>query len=192
MIGFSAEYKDRRVDNLLGKRGYSPAKIFYSPIKVWIIGSFIILLMILSFLIPVAPKLLPFINTFKELIFCLVLVYGIISYMVAASLNNSFIVQEEKFIVVNPNFPFKKVRIYPIQDIQQIKMSGAPWMSLAILFGPLGNNYIEVECSLGKTKYYCAGLDLDCFDENLTKLTLDDLHSELGKENIPVVFQFDE
>ena len=185
MLGFRNKFKDPRVDKiLLYRKGYSVHHIFYSPIKIWLFFSFLLMGMAL-------PLTLVFIHELDEKIAFYILIYGSISYVVAAFLNNSFVLNGDSFLVVNPNLPFKRIKEFPIKEIHQIELGHNKWLYAARIFGPLGINYVEIRSRNRIERYYCAGLELDCFDENQTQLTLDDLYFTLKRKGIPTVSPFE-
>lgn len=182
--GFASEFKDKRVDNMLRRHGYAHAKVFYSPIKIWLI--FLLYFLVIGFTVILGAVY--FLWTSYKI---WLMGYIITAYLVAAFLNNSFAIAGNKFLVVNPNFPFNRVKEYLISDIKDIKLAPDPILTYAWLFGPLGNNYVQVLSKNGKNRYCCAGLDIDCYDENLTALNLDDLHAALKEKGISVRFEYE-
>lgn len=182
--GFSSELKDRRVDSLLLKNGFSFNEIYYSPIKIWAIFYFLFLLAAFPFSIILIPIIFSKYKVF-------LILYIVSAYLVAAFLNNSFTISNGKLIVVNPNPPFRKIKEYSISKIHHISIKSNPWLLTAWLFGPLGSNYVELNFLETKKRFYCAGLDIDAYDENFTKLTLDDLHKDLIENGVKVEFGFD-
>lgn len=99
LTGISAKLKDKRIDRILKKHGYtlSNCEIFYSPITVWL------------FLLPFF--LLTIISTVSYFFFYLIylfplyfLLYFMLGYLVVGYLNNSFVITENKLLVINPNF----------------------------------------------------------------------------------------
>ncbi|WP_143473494.1 hypothetical protein [Flavilitoribacter nigricans] len=120
--------------------------------------------------------------------------YFVVAYLIAGFSNNSFAVTAHGFYVINPNYPFKKFRHSPNFKIKNIRIdqTGTFWW----LFFPMGQfggncNYVEITTIEGQRhKFLCAGLDLDAFDENDTEETLDTLHDNLKRKNIPVQFNF--
>ncbi|MEM7514093.1 MAG: hypothetical protein AAF388_24425 [Bacteroidota bacterium] len=60
--------------------------------------------------------------------------------------------------------------------------------TIGMLLFSFGGNYLEVYSSSSIKKYYCANLDIDCFDENWTELTLDSLHGSLKEKGVAVEF----
>ena len=180
MVGFSNEFKDSRVNKMLDRKGYVGTNIFYSPIKIWLFFSFLIIGMTL-------PLIFQLIHKLDVKIIFYIISYGSIAYLVAAFLNNSFALNGESFFVVNPNHPFKRLRKFPLEEIQQIEIGKNNWFYTAIMFGTLGNNYVEIRFENRIERYYCVGLEIDSFDENQTKLTIDDLYAELRNNRIPTV-----
>lgn len=177
-IGSNARYKDKRVDKILDGLGYDSYEIFYSPLVVSVTYLFMFLATggyLIFFLL-------------GQWLFILVLsvsIYACIFYLVAAYSNNSFAITSDKLIIVNPNFPFRKHVIIPLEVISSIYIGEHTtiWRSVILLFT---NNYVDVRVGNNTTRYYCIGLEADAFDENLTEKTIEDFICELRKRNVEV------
>ena len=186
LIGFSDEIKDRRVDKYLDKKGYNLAEceIFYSPISIYLFYLFYLLLLTLS-AIPI--ELYFKIYNFKHP-YCF-LIYFIVQYLVLAYLNNSYVIAQQKLIVINPNFPFQKMKVYEFGEIDKIKIDNSwPVFLITWIFLIFSSNYIEVYSRNKVRRFYSIFLAVDSFDENLTEKTLDDFSNALSKNGIKVKF----
>ncbi|MDW3646389.1 MAG: hypothetical protein R8P61_04990 [Bacteroidia bacterium] len=176
---FLKKLKDKRVDQLLLEKGIKSSQIFYSPILIWFVFLFlvpgIIGLSLLGYFLFVGGP-----NVYLAGLFLLT------SYLIAAYLNNSFAINGDKFYVINPNFPFQKLLEFELTKIHVVRIDKAKWGILFYLFGFFGRNYVEVETAKGRFRFFCSGLELDLFEENLTDLTLDDLWLSLEEKEIPV------
>ena len=179
---FFKNLKDKRVDKILSKKEIEASQIFYSPIIIWF--AFL-------FLLPgiIGLSLLGhFLLTGVANVY-LVMLFLVSSYLIAAHLNNSFAINGDKFYVINPNLPFQKLQEFEFSKIYVVRIDRAKWGWLFIMFGYYGRNYVEVETAEGKFRFFCSGIDLDMFEENLTELCLDDLCLSLEEEDIPVEFK---
>jgi hypothetical protein len=179
IIGFSAKTKDKRVDKIAIEHGYDNYEIFYSPIFIWIF--FTIYLLILSL-----PITFQFYNYWHYL-----LGYLFIGYLISSYLNNSFIITEKELLIINPNFPFTNFRTYKIDRIEKVKIDKNKWLNLLACLMIFENNYVQIYSGKKSRIYYCNGLNLDAFDENLTEKTLDDFSFSLTRKNIVVELKID-
>jgi len=174
-------FKDKRVDRLAQKRGYTPGDIFYSPISLWL-SYYLLILFTASTTVG-----LFFIDYWVE---CAIFLLG--AYLAAAYLNNSFIVTFDQLIVVNTNFPFRRTKVYNISEIEDIHISKeglVPGLLFAFFIG--SGNYVQVNTLHKSKRFYCICLDIDCYDENNTEKTLDDFHFKLRVKGIRVHFELD-
>jgi hypothetical protein len=182
MTGVSLKLDDKRVDKKLEKEGYHQSTIFYSPIQTWVL--FIVMLSATS--IPANGGVFYLLFVFP----IYTTIYFLVSYLFAAYLNNSFIITKDKkeLLVINRNFPFYKFKTYQSADIETIRIDKAffPFLSPLIFFCIVFTHYVEIQTSTGKHRFYCVGLDTDCYDENWTERTLDDLPYALP-ENVKVI-----
>jgi hypothetical protein len=179
LIGVGFNLKDKRVDKMLRSKGIMDADIFYSPIKCWLV-----LLLLLGLQMGIIVIMI--LNTVYSL---LLIPYFIISYFVNAYYNNSFALHEDKITIINPNFPFRQITTIDIQDIQCIvidrdKRKWTPWFILIFR-----QNYLLIKTNNKKMKFYCSGLEIDCYDENWTEKTIDDLETELRQKGISTDFK---
>lgn len=96
-----------------------------------------------------------------------------------------FALVEGKCCVINPNRPFRKFEVIKLNDIESVSIDKQRrgWSSFFTLFG---SNYIEVKTASGKQRFYCAYLQLDAFDENFTKQTIEDFQYALERAGIRV------
>jgi hypothetical protein len=186
LIGFSDEIKDRRIDKYLDKKGYNLAEceIFYSPISIYLFYLFYLLLLILSVL-PMGFYFLKYIFKYPYYF----LIYFIVQYLVLAYLNNSYVITQQKLIVINPNFPFQKMKVYEFGEIDKIKIDNSGLaLLISWIFLIFCSNYIEVYSTNKVRRFYSIFLEVDCFDENLTEKTLDDFANTLSKNSISLKF----
>jgi hypothetical protein len=176
--GFSAKTKDKRVDKILIKHGYNNCEIFYSPI--FFLDYFV------YFLVISLPITYQVINYWYYLPG-----YIAIGYLISAYLNNCFVITGKELLVINPNFPFDKFNRYEIENIEKIKIDKNNGIYFLLVFLIIGNNYVQINSGGKRKKYYCSGLEIDAYDENLTEKTLDDFSFALSKNNIVVEFKID-
>lgn len=181
----SMRLRDKRVDKILGKAGYSNAEIFYSPIKSTLVWISMLLLIGMPLVIGL------FIKIFSGAFLGGAFLYILISYLLNAFLNNSFALSDDALIVINPNFPFRQLTVIPIDQVEKIEIDKAGWMWLFLAFAVTGNNYLSVHTSRGGNVYFCVALEMDAYDENWTEKTIDDLHQCLKGKGIPVQFNLD-
>ena len=172
---------DRRVDSLLQKHQFFDFTIYYSPITSLAIVWGLLLLMAIPLLMNILPKI-PYWYVWVP-------GWGIFAYLLASYLNNSFAINGSKLIVVNPNFPFKRVQAYNLTEIKSIKIASAKYVYLAGLWGVFGGNYVEIETESGKRRFHCSELAVDAYDENWTKLTIDDLQEDLKQKGLKLEFK---
>lgn len=168
---------DKRVDRMLLRRDMTVDAIYYSPITAWLVTLLLFLLYfgLAAYLIIAAGYYLP------------VAIYLFLGYLVAAHMNTSFAVTDSELIAVNPDFPFSRFDVIPLSDIEHIIIDNTRrrWHYAFFVFG---DNYLLLKTKTTTLKYYCAGLELDAFDENWTDLTIDDLHYALTKRGVGVTF----
>jgi hypothetical protein len=175
LIGISARIRDKRVDKVLKKHGFSGHEIFYSPILIWLFASLYLILIFCSVL---------FLFIFHFWYFTLI--YLCVSYVVSAYFNNSFAITTEELVVVNPNFPFRRFEKFNLRLIEEIKVGQNKMLQFLPLFFIKSSNYVQVQSNGKKKRFYCSNLDLDAYDENLTEKTLYDFRDCLLKNNIIV------
>lgn len=189
MNGISFELRDQFVDKLLLKKGYKEAEIFYSPIACW----FVFLLFTITFSIPLFIYVIYIILTeipFTESLIY-VLIYFLLGYLLIAIFNKSFAVTKNELLIINAQFPFCKIRSYQFEEIKEVRISSSPLLSkLGFIFAIKGN-FLQIKTRFSKRRYYCFFLDVDCFDENWTEKTLDDLHHKLMEKKVLVKFELD-
>lgn len=171
------ELSDKRVDRVLLRKGYTDANIFYSPIGAW--------LTLLTGIIGAALISTGFILMFWSPWLLLLLPYLFIAYLLNAWHCCCFALVEGKCCIINPNWPFRKFEVIGLNDIESVSIDeqGKGWKKFFTLFG---TNYIEVKTAAGKQRFYCAYLQLDAFDENFTKQTIEDFQYALEHAGIPV------
>jgi hypothetical protein len=173
----SFKFKDKRIDRIIEKKGYSIAdcEIFYSPIKVSL--THILILLLASF---------PY--SFYVFVFPIYsLVYIVVAYLFIAHFNNSFILTNEQLIVINPNFPFQKIKTFDLLAINIIIIDNSHINKIMWILGLIHCNYIAVIIEEKKVRFYCEGLELtDDYNEhgNVTEKTLDDFNYALKEHNV--------
>lgn len=171
------ELRDKRVDQILLRKGYQDADIFYSPIGAW--------LTLFTGIIGTALLSTGFILMFWSLWLLLLLPYIFIAYLLNAWHCCCFALVEGKCCVINANWPFQKFEVIELNDIESVTIDEqrSRWKSFFTL---LSSNYIEVKTAAGIKRYDCAYLQLDAFDENFTKQTIEDFQYALERSGIPV------
>jgi len=168
---------DKRVDKLIRNSGFNPSefKLYYSPIKmIWV--DLVLLVFVSGIIFMIYEKVI-------ELIIYLP-AYLVIIYLLGAKLNNTIAVKNEFILIVNPNFPFTKLLIYNIKDINSIEVKHSPLRFLLWGFFISTGNNINIRSMGTNKKYYCTSLELNAYDENFTKLDLDDLITHLQRLGI--------
>jgi len=111
------------------------------------------------------------------------MIYGILSYLVNSFHNNSFALQDKELIAINPNFPFRRLSVISIDDIEQIEIDRGQrkWKYLFLLFE---DNYLSIKTKNTTYKFYCSGLAMDGYDEGFTEKTIEDLDNDLKQKGI--------
>ncbi|OJJ15199.1 hypothetical protein BKI52_39740 [marine bacterium AO1-C] len=172
-------FKDKRVDRLARKKGYTSYEIFYSPISLWIsyyISMLFITITSIGFF---------FIDYWLE---CAIFLLS--AYLAAAYLNHSFIVTQDKLIIVNTNFPFTKTTVYNLSEIEDIDINKSGLIpGLMFPFFILVGNYVRVNAHNKSKRFYCVCLQTECYDENHTAKTIEDLTNALGNQGLIVHFE---
>lgn len=183
--GFSLKLKDVRVDKILKSKGYdlNQITIYYSPINAHLL--FIGLILTFSL-----PPLIIYIWSSIILYYNFVAIYLIVIYLLGAYLNNSIVITDTELIIINPNSPFKKIKVYPIQEIKSIDIKSSKIWILTFPFLLVGGNFIRIYHGNHNRKYFCISLEEDAYDENWTELTIDGLISNLQNRNIKVKHNF--
>jgi hypothetical protein len=172
--------KDNRVDRMLAARGIESVDVYYSPIASWIYC-----------LIMLIGVTLPLFFQFDLLLFYpLFLIYPLSGYLVAGYLNNSFAITEKQIHIINPNFPFRQFKSYFLSEIELVTIDKTT-MKWHHIFCVLGDNYVAIKSGSNADKYFCAGLELDAFDENWTEKTIDTFDHTLRQKKVPVRFKLD-
>ncbi len=169
--------KDNRVDRLIKNSGFNPDKfrIYYSPITI-IWYDFILLVLVSGIILVIYQTLISMLIYLP--------VYSIITYSLGAKLNNSVAVSDKLIIIVNPNFPFRKILVYYVDNIDFIEIKHSLFRFLMWPFFIFTGNNINISSKGKYERYYCTSLELNVYDENFTKLDLDDLISHLRRLGI--------
>lgn len=191
VIAPSLQLKDKRIDKTLLKNGYDLKKctIFYSPIKMY----FIFLLMLFFaggfyafYAFYFLYEFVALLTSFIGVIF-IFLAYITISLLLVFKLNNSVVLTDDELVIINPNFPFKKISKYRFRDIIGVKIDNYKRFTfLTFIFLLFDSNFIQIKLKNQSKRYYCIFLNVDAFDENWTELTLDDLHYSLENKELNV------
>lgn len=178
LIGVGLKLKDKRVDKMLRAKGITEAAIYYSPIMFWL----------LFWVLMIQPALWLIVVLSSSVYGLLLIPYFITSYLLYAYHFNSFAFHNDQLIIINPNFPFRKMTILPLKDIQQatIDKSKRKWPQAFMLFS---ENYLLLQTNTCTIKYYCAGLEEDAYDENWTEKTIEDLDITLRERGVATDFK---
>lgn len=171
--------KDKRVDKMLSAHNLIDVDIFYSSISIWLLSVIIIC--------SIAHWLIFYLAYSKY--YPVIIIYFALGYFISAYLNNSFALTQDSLIVINPNFPFKNIKIYPLTNISTITIDKTNWI-WHFIFCVFGSNYIKIQTKEKSKKYFCVGLELDSFDENWTEKTLDTFYHKLEEKGVPTIFNF--
>jgi hypothetical protein len=181
----SAKLKDRRVDKVLIQNDYNleDCIIYYSPIVglLYYAGIFVAFTsgMILLLVYYACVKFTMFFSF-----------HLVIGYLLSAFLNNSFVITSKELIVINPNFPFKRFEKYDLNRIQKVVMDNS-WLILFSWIFLLSSRYVCIIDELKQRKFYCAYLERDAYDENITEKNLDDFQAHLKKLSIKTEMNLD-
>lgn len=184
MITYSDSLRDKRVDKILLNMGYEKCEIFYSPIQVWLVSWVLLLLTVPILFFYTLLNLPSFLASPKEILS--VLAYGTTGYLVISLLNRSFAITDDEFLVIDSHFPFCGVKRFKFEEVVEIKISSDWKLWSLIIFGIMGNNYVEIKTKNQKKKFYCLFLEVDCHDENWTEKTLDTLEESLKSKGVHV------
>ena len=176
----STVIRDRRVENLLIKKGYelSDCKIFYCSVKGWLFDLcilFISLMVISLYLIP------------YHYLYIYPISFGIFanfSYLIFAYLNNSFVLTAHELIIINPNLPFVRFTKFGLENISRINIGNSRVKYINWLFLQYSGNYIQVFFKNKSKKYYCTSFSLDAFDEHYTQKAIDSVYDTLKQKQI--------
>jgi hypothetical protein len=184
-VGISAKLKDRRVDKILIENDYNleECTIYYSPITGWFFY--------MGLLIAVSSAYFFFIIYYVSINFAVFLaLYCCLGYFICAFLNNSFIITSKELIVVNPNFPFRRFEKYDLNAIQKVVLDDSRLILLSWIF-LLSSRYVNVHDEVKQRKFYCAYLERDAYDENITEKNLDDFEAHLKQVGIKTEMHLD-
>jgi len=172
------------VEKILLKNGFPRSEIFHSPIWIWWMFWIVIFSMGLSFWFALLRY---FISLFSfETVIIYVIGYVVISYLIIKFLNRSFAITDGKILIVNSHPPFREFEYFNFNQIQKVKISSDWRLKILIIFGIFHTNYIQIETKFQKKRFYCLFLDVDCYDENFTEKTLDDLATSLKSKGVIV------
>ena len=172
--------KDKRVDKILAKRGYLDCEVFYSPISIWL-GYF------LMFILTGVGSVFYFMY---QLWIGYPIIYLLVAYLLMARLNNSFALAANELIIINPNFPFNKFKTYHTSEIKDVTIDSSKVLQYFLfIFIIFGVNYVEVRSHFGKKRFYCLGLEEECYDEHQTEKTIEDLEASIKAKKVIVYFE---
>lgn len=175
-------FRDKRVDRALQRQGYVDADIFYSPIQGWLFWSSVMVIGGLYMVLPLLWTVWPLVPSLL-----------LLSYLFNGYRNNNFALTADRLIIVNPNFPFRKITSVDLSDIELVTIDrdNLSWVASLIVLA-FGNNYVDVKTTNGTKRYYCAYLQQwDAHSRNLTEKSLDDFDKSLRKKGISTVFNPD-
>lgn len=170
--------KDRRIDKMAQKRGYSSYQVFCSPIVsslVFAVAMPIVTIGLSVFLLDLWYIYMP--------------AYLLLVYLIAAYLNNSFIIAKDELLVINPNFPFRRFKKYTLANIQQVDIEQSWGFSSVTLFGKTNN--VIVTTPKGYYIYCCESLEEDYYDRNTVESTIDDFEYSLRSKKVIVNMNID-
>jgi hypothetical protein len=186
ITGFALKLKIKKVDRILLKKGYSleECEIYYSPITLWVVFIFMMLLILIPFLL---SNFLNFVHPF--LIY--ILSYFLLCYFLMRYLNNTPVLVKNQLIIINPYFPFQSFKIYQFEEIQKVKIDKLSYFFPSWLFLLFSINYMEVYVKNQKKRFYCSYLEVDAYDENWTEKTIDDFKYSLLKKGVMIEFGLD-
>lgn len=171
-----AELKDRRVDRMLTKAGIEHTTIYYSPISIWI-GQ-LVYVVALGFSILIG---LWFFN-----LTLVAVIYFSIAYLFAAKLNHSVVISKSELIFVNPNFPFRSIRCFSLEEIERVTIDGTSDRFILNAFFLFNQSFLEVEVGGVTQRFYCIGIEYDNPFEGETELFLEDIYSDLKSRRVSV------
>lgn len=179
------ELQDKRVNKIIARQGFKPEQVFYNPRGI--------LLLPLAYAAPVWGLL---VYAGIPLIFwsaLWLLFYGLLMYLVFAKRGNNFVLTGQDLVVINPNPPFRSLTVIALDTITGAVIDEEKKNRYGYIFFWSQGYYLELHRPGGKTRYYCAHLAPDAYDEGFTKHTLDDLGFALERKGVPTQFLcFDE
>ena len=117
-----------------------------------------------------------------------VIPYLIVFYFLSAYLNNSFVIVKDELIVINPNFPFKKITVYKLCNIEKIRIDKSSPFIFNWIFMLLECHFIDVLINNKRQRFYCIYLELDNWDDHLTEKTIEDFDYTIKKNKIVTEF----
>jgi len=138
-------------------------------------------------LAPIAMSLVPHKMLLNWLlpITAVIFIYGCITYFISAYGCNSFAVSNDALIVINPYFPYRKYTVIPLSAIElaHIGAHKPVWAKMLIFFS---GNYADIQTAGGTARFYCIGLEVDAWDENMTERTIEQFLYALERKNVNV------
>lgn len=171
---------NKAIKKILAQQQVLDAEIFASPFETWLTYT--------AFLLCGGIGLLPLFYNYGSLYF--ILLYALCSLLINGKLNNSFALNNQELIVINPYIPFRQVERFELNTIKQITITKAklPWWRAFII---MGDHYIEIETHTRRQRFYCVNLETDAFDENFSEKTIQDLNHSLLKRHLKVNYLLD-
>jgi hypothetical protein len=184
-VGVSAKLKDRRVNTVLKQNDYSleDCTIYYSPIVGWLYYAGIFVAFTYGMLLLLVYYAFVMFTMFF-------LIYFVICYLFCAFLNNSFVITSKELIVVNPNFPFRRFEKFDLNSIKKVILHDSGLILFSWIF-LLSSRYAIIHDEGKQRKFYCAYLERDAYDENITEKNLDDFEAHLKQLNIKTEMYLD-
>ena len=122
--------KDKRVDKILDEAGIKGAEIFYSPVALSFFPFFILVVILNIF----------FLN---KIVFSFSIFFVLMDYLLVSFLNNSLAIRENFMYVINPNFPFNRLKKYELKSIQRIRINckSSTWQYFFLI---LSGSFIQI------------------------------------------------
>lgn len=192
VFGYNAEYEDKRIYKIVENLNVEvdANEIITSPIQVGFFHYLLVYIMFSSIglgLGSIVTGLISWdftITIWNHLFIIFTLPFF---YFFWAKMSNSFVILKDDIYVINANFPFKSVRKFKKKEIQKIALNRNGSISTHSVFLSFETPYLDIYSNNGqKHRFYCAPLDIDTYDENLSKHSLDDLYHQLQNKAYPV------
>lgn len=184
MDGISFEFTDKRVDKLIKKQGFKDSEIFYSPLNVWLALCGFLLVISIPFMLEFLFNFFSKYSVLEKII--IASIYPLFCYVIVMIYNRSFAITDKELLIINSHFPFSSVKSFNLDEISEVKISHDKKLQFLLFFGFFQTNYIQVKINDQELRFYCLFLDVDCYDENFTKKTLDDLAQSLHQKMVNV------
>ena len=113
-----------------------------------------------------------------------------LSYLIAASLNNSFALSDKDLFVFKTNFPFKKINKIHLSDIKKAEIANRSKLRFLLFpFCILIDYHLKIHTRNDKIHYfYCIGLEEDYWERETSDNTIDHLGGVLKKKGVQAAF----